>query len=303
MKNQKHLLLCLVLLACSLGALAQAALFPKDDFIPGWKSGETRTYSGEQELSTYIDGGAVVYTDFYFEGLAVQEYQNQIGGHLTIEIYKFSYPEDACGVNNQDTVGTFIDLGQDGRATDYAAHFWKDNLYVRAFMWEMERTTEGVALFAAREVEKKIKDLGKLPPWLDSLYNIGQQVCFLRKNSALKRIAGNVLPDSIEIPDKSGAAWVRSFSADLASCLVVNCPNQKAADSLFVRLGAFLRTSSTGVVFSDRMGFGRRSDGKAQALEKIDRFVFWVPYGRDEEVGSNILDLVRKTLINKEKKP
>jgi hypothetical protein len=298
----KTLTLLTAALALALNTPSHADFFPKSNFIRGWKAGETRVYDDGKELSAYTEGGSARYTDFQFDGLAVQEYENaKIGGHLTVEIYKFVTPEDAFGVFLQDTSRSVVALGQGGRTDEYAAHFWKDDLYVRAYVAETNQSTIGVALMAAKDVDKKIQDKGKLPEWLVKLRGVGISLYFVRNGKALKRLAKVALPDSVAIPEKNGAAWVYNSSADTSNCLVMACQDSGAAGTLFDVLWKSIKVTSQGVVLSNRMGFARCQDGKVQALEKLDRFVFWVPAGRDEESCSKGLDKIRNILSQEEK--
>ena len=109
MKNYKSLLLLTVLLlACSKSSVEKAKSVSPEDFlvkdneISGWsKAGTYWTAATAGDLSTYINGAAVIYTSRGFVEGAEQEYQGTIlGGSVSVHVQIFDQglPENADAV-------------------------------------------------------------------------------------------------------------------------------------------------------------------------------------------------------------
>ncbi|OIP40480.1 hypothetical protein AUJ95_04515 [Candidatus Desantisbacteria bacterium CG2_30_40_21] len=94
--------------------------------------GKLYCYEGD-ELLKYLDGEAEKYLAYKIKSLSVQEYQNDSGITLTIEIYNMSNLQDAFGIYslNRNPEARFVDLGNEGIITSYMVEFWKANFYVK----------------------------------------------------------------------------------------------------------------------------------------------------------------------------
>ncbi|MFH1097953.1 MAG: DUF6599 family protein [Candidatus Desantisbacteria bacterium] len=94
--------------------------------------GKLYCYEGD-ELLKHLDGAAEKYSAYKIKSLSVQEYQNDSGITLTIEIYNMSSTQDAFGIYSlaRNPEAKFVDLGNEGIITSYMVEFWKANFYVK----------------------------------------------------------------------------------------------------------------------------------------------------------------------------
>ncbi|MBI4753610.1 hypothetical protein HY793_04485 [Candidatus Desantisbacteria bacterium] len=87
----------------------------------------------DDELLKHLDGTAEKYLAYKIKSLSVQEYQNDSGITLTVEIYNMLSPQDAFGIYSLDRnpEARFVELGNEGIITSYRVEFWKANFYVK----------------------------------------------------------------------------------------------------------------------------------------------------------------------------
>ena len=138
---------------------------PGDDAAPGWtKDGEPQEYEGE-ELYAYIDGGAEIYQEYGFRRVILQDYKNDKGRSVSLEIFEMGTPAAAFGMftfkrsGNGKTGG----LGAGAELEAYYLNFWKGRFLVTLTGFDEGPETIGGILAVGRAVDALIRDGGAAP--------------------------------------------------------------------------------------------------------------------------------------------
>lgn len=130
-----------------------------------WKKKDvSRQYEGE-DLFLYIDGGAEIYNEYGFERVIVQEYINENGKSVSLEIFEMSSPESAFGIYTfkVSPQGRKLSVGDQCLLEDYYLNFWKGKFLVTLTGFdEDEETIQGLREIA-HAVDSKIKNTGDIP--------------------------------------------------------------------------------------------------------------------------------------------
>ena len=142
-----------------------AAVLPTDGDIKGWtKQRSMQQYAGEN-LYEYIDGGAEIYHEYGFVQVVVQDYINDEGKSISVEIFEMASPASAYGMYTfkTNTKGKWILIGKDAQLADYYMNFWKGPFLVTLTGFdETEETWEGL-LTIAKNIDSKIPPTGEKP--------------------------------------------------------------------------------------------------------------------------------------------
>jgi len=138
---------------------------PGDDAAPGWtKDGEPQEYEGE-DLYTYIDGGAEIYQEYGFRRVILQDYKNDKGRSVSLELFEMETPAAAFGMftfkrsGNGKTVG----LGAGAELEAYYLNLWKGRFLVTLTGFDEGPETIGGILAVGRAVDSLIRDGGDAP--------------------------------------------------------------------------------------------------------------------------------------------
>jgi len=148
-------------------SLEPANLLPEDDDIQGWRrSGEVRTASDPDELYSYIDGEAVLYTDHGFESYASQLYTGPGGVELEVAVYDQGSPEDARALYEDPRVvpspsRALEDIGDVARVDEgglfhYGVEFVKGRFFVRVTVQDKTEDGLNTALLFAIRIDRSI---------------------------------------------------------------------------------------------------------------------------------------------------
>lgn len=278
---------------------AETGSFPKNDFSPGWKAEPVERYTTPDDLFLYMDGGAELYLEYRFVELQEREYATTAGretptsGHLSVEIYQFATPEDACGMFSLDSSGTAVDLGQGGRTTGILTRFWKGSRYVRAFVWEARPEFAGVAEAAARTVAEAIDETGDLPDWLQTLGAAGLNPIFVRGRIALRQLASATTINDIPVERRAGAAWLPPSETLAVGCLALRHETESKSIQAFRRIWEQMIAEGGNAALAGQRGMIRKSDDFVAGVERVGNMVFWVPSAADEDECAETLDKVK----------
>lgn len=138
---------------------------PRDEAAPGWaKDGKPQEYEGE-DLYAYIDGGAEIYQEYGFSRVILQDYKNDKGRLVSLEIFEMGTPAAAFGMftfkrsGNGKTVG----LGAGAELEAYYLNFWKGRFLVTLTGFDEGPETIGGILAVGRAVDALIRDGGAAP--------------------------------------------------------------------------------------------------------------------------------------------
>ncbi len=147
----------------SQGTLAK--VLPEAGDAEGWiKHRPMQHYAGDA-LYEYIDGGAEIYHEYGFVQAAVQDYVNEKGKSVSVEVFEMASPASAYGMYTFKTnsKGKWISVGTDAQLADYYMNFWKGAFLVTLTGFdETEETQEGLLLIA-KSVVSKIPSGGEKP--------------------------------------------------------------------------------------------------------------------------------------------
>jgi len=149
--------------AASQSPLAEA--LPKDGEVAGWvKHRSMQHYEGE-DLYEYIDGGAEIYHEYGFMQVFVQDYVNEAGKSISVEIFEMTSPASAFGMYTFKTNARDkkIRIGTDGQLADYYMNFWKGSILVTLTGFDdTEKTRNGLQDIAIK-IDLKIPAGGDRP--------------------------------------------------------------------------------------------------------------------------------------------
>lgn len=125
-------LFVVILLGCSsTEEPTQTNIFPKIGAISGWTpTGEMRTFDSEN-LFDLVNGQAESFFVLGFEQVQVQDYENDGGIRLGVEVWQLASPADAYGVYSTAIVGDPVAIGNDGDSNPgRRLAFWQDRYFV-----------------------------------------------------------------------------------------------------------------------------------------------------------------------------
>jgi hypothetical protein len=161
------------------------SLLPDPSGLRGWAvDGDHQLFEGE-DLFIYIDGGAEIYLEYGFARVIVQDYRNDAGSRLSLEIFEMQSPESAYGMFTfkRRPRGEPLALGDDGQLADYYLNFRRGRfLATITSLDQVEAAREGL-LAIARAVDSHIQDTSARPSLVDVLPEedlLGQSIKFFR---------------------------------------------------------------------------------------------------------------------------
>lgn len=139
-------------------------------YLPGEEIGEWQRQDASQEyeredLFLYINGGAEIYHEYGFKRVIVQDYYNENGKSLSLEIFEMSSPESAFGIYTFKTSphGKKLAVGKLGRLEDYYLNFWKGNFLVTITGFDEDEETIRGLEDLAYAVDAKLNNGGIIP--------------------------------------------------------------------------------------------------------------------------------------------
>jgi len=138
---------------------------PGDGEAAGWaKHRSMQRYEGEA-LYEYIDGGAEIYHEYGFEQVVVQDYVNETGKNVSVEIFLMTSPSGAYGMYTfkTDSKGRWIRIGTDTQLADYYLNFWKGSYLVTLTGFDDSEETRQGLINIARRVDSHIREEGEKP--------------------------------------------------------------------------------------------------------------------------------------------
>jgi hypothetical protein len=164
---QKIILFILLVLPQMVGA-SQGTLtkaLPKDGDVEGWIRHRPQQHYAGEDLYEYINGGAEIYHEYGFVRVVIQDYVDNTGKSISVEIYELVSPASAYGMYTFKTnsKGDWISVGSDAQLADYYMNFWKGSFLITLTGFdETERTRQGL-LAIAKAVSSKMPNGGEKP--------------------------------------------------------------------------------------------------------------------------------------------
>jgi len=128
------------------------------------KLGEPMTFSPET-LYDYINGAAEIYLQYNFQELVVQEYENDAGAFVTIEIYRHDTPLNTFGIYSQERYfeGTFLKIGAQGYYENGILSFFKGRYYVKLSSYGLGEKEESMLISLAKTLDGQLDGDTALP--------------------------------------------------------------------------------------------------------------------------------------------
>jgi hypothetical protein len=120
---------------------------PKDGDVEGWTKHRTLQHYAGEDLYEYINGGAEIYHEYGFVQVVVQDYVNDSGKSVSVEIFEMVSPSSAYGMYTfkTDSKGKRILVGSEAQLADYYMNFWKGPFLVTLTGFdETEETRQGL---------------------------------------------------------------------------------------------------------------------------------------------------------------
>ena len=209
-----------------------AEFFPRSGDVPGWRpSGETQTYNREN-LFDYMDGEAEMYFVYGFQEMRMQEYANQEGTPVRVEIYRLDTGENAYGLFTFYRAGRFLEVGNEGDlALGGRLCFWQDRYFVRVFPIKnvKEATLQAFAQHVVGELPTggtPPKLVSKLPP--EKL--VPRSECFFHEKLVLDNIIWTVNENVLNLSSQTDAlAATYDYGGVKVRLLIVAYPEAEAA--------------------------------------------------------------------------
>jgi hypothetical protein len=161
---------------------------PRAGEIEEWQPvGSPRKFVGE-DLYDLINGGAAIFYEYGFKQVITQEFVNENGGSINLEIYEMANAASAYGIYSfrMNGDGEEIGVGTDAMLEDYYLTFWKGNFLVTLTAYDSDQETLNGLLAIAEAVGAKIKEKGQKPRLVNMLP--GENL----KRSTVKYVKGNL---------------------------------------------------------------------------------------------------------------
>lgn len=167
-----------------------SAYLPKNQEADAWNSFGSPEKAVGEDLFLLINGGAEIYYEFGFQQAVMQEYQNENGKSINVEIFEMNEPACAYGIYTFKTSlkGKEFSIGNQALLEDYYLNFWKGNILVTLTGFDSKRETIDGLISLAKAIEVKITSKGQIPVLVDLLLdeNLTQHsIKYLKGNLAL----------------------------------------------------------------------------------------------------------------------
>jgi hypothetical protein len=137
--------------------------------VVAWKVPEAPQDYFPEILFEYINGAAEIYLSYDFKELTVGQYEKgDTNASLIIEIYDMGNEINSFGIYSAERFpdSQFISLGNQGYLEEETLNFIVGKYYIKLLCFDSgEDSTDFLKLFS-KEVVKRVKDKGNLPPAL-----------------------------------------------------------------------------------------------------------------------------------------
>lgn len=165
-----------------------SSYLPKKGEIGAWQPiGAPEKAIGE-DLFLLINGGAEIYQEYGFRQVVMQQYQNDKGKSINLEVYEMNDPASAFGIYTfkSSAEGRELPFGDGALLEEYYLNLWKGNFLVTLTGFDSDQQTIDGLIAIARAIDLKIKISGEKP----ALANLLPEQNL--KKSAIKYLKGNL---------------------------------------------------------------------------------------------------------------
>ncbi len=167
---------------------------PSTGEVEEWKTvGTPLTFVGES-LYAYINGGAVIYYEYGFKQVIIQQYAHPDGRTITLEIFEMTSSASAYGVYTFKTRGDSqtVVLGSEAMLGDYYVNFWKSKFVVTLTASDSTEETFNHMLALAQIVDTKIEQKAVRPSLVDLMPRElaeSTSIVYVKGNTALASVS------------------------------------------------------------------------------------------------------------------
>ncbi|MBN1884267.1 MAG: hypothetical protein JW876_01925 [Candidatus Krumholzibacteriota bacterium] len=144
-------------------------LLPQAGEIAGWATDGEPLFYGPEDLWEYIDGSAENFLSYEFEAVAAQEYRDDAGRSIKVEIYRHASPLMAYGIFTQfrSPDADVLEIGDDAFGDAYSLHLLRGRCYVKIDAYDgSPESAAGMRAFAGA-IAARIDGAGAPPAALD----------------------------------------------------------------------------------------------------------------------------------------
>lgn len=205
-----------------------------------WRqSGETRIFGG-LALSDYINGGSEAYYAYGFREVAAQDFEDDSGARLTVEIYEMDRPENAFGIYSTDSAGERWQIGADASYGSGLLRFWKGRFFVRILCYPPDEEIEKIIRETGKKIADAIQDESARPDMFLSFVPEGadpDSVCYFHRQTSLNNIRFISDENLLRLGDEVDAiTWEERVPAEVEARLrliVLRYPSNADAESAY----------------------------------------------------------------------
>jgi hypothetical protein len=235
---------------------------PGEEELAGWtREGEPQGFEGE-DLFTYIDGGAEIYFEYGFERVIVQDYRNEAGSRLSLEIFEMDSPDSAYGIYTFKTSrhGESFPLGDECQLADYYLNLRKGPYLVTITGLDLRADAKESLLLLARTIEPRIGPSTAPPILVSRLPAEGlesQSIKYFMGPLALYNSYPFHRKDIFAFSAGVKGEYVRGYSL-----YIFEYPDGASARRRFAEAGRSFEQSDRYAGFAEEPGFFRAEDDK-----------------------------------------
>jgi hypothetical protein len=305
--------LCLSLLCPALSGRAGTqlkdspllALLPDGPELRGWaKDGDPQFFEGK-DLFIYIDGGAEIYFEYGFRRVIVQDYRNDAGSRLSIEIFEMESTDSAYGMFTfkRSPRGEAVALGDECQLADYYLNLCKGRYLVTITSLDQEAAAKEGLAGLARLVEKKLSERGQSPGLISLLPEGDQQpqsIRFFKGPLALYNSYPFFREDVLAF--QSG---IKGEYANGCSLFLFEYGAHEAADRRFIeaRRKASAEPKYRNIEWDGELLKAQDERGRTILAKVSGRYIVLVLAGSPPETAERLLARAEKRLAAKKEEP
>ena len=140
-------------------------VLPANGEVRGWIKHRPMQHFAGDALYEYINGGAEIYREYGFVRVVVQDYINDEGKSVSVELFQMASPESAYGMYTSKTglEGKKVSVGNGGQLADYYMNFWKGSMLVTLTGFDETQETRTALGDIAECIDSKIPAGGDKP--------------------------------------------------------------------------------------------------------------------------------------------
>ena len=251
------------------------AVLPAAADLKGWApSARAEVYQGEA-LYEYIDGGAEIYQEYGFREVAVQDYKNQAGHTVSLEVYLMVSPAAAYGIYTFKTTGEGRAPGWggvEGEIEAYYLNLWRGSFLVTITGLDESPETLAGLMALGQVMAAKLSGSVERPVFVEGLPRAGLKpgsTKYFRGRLGLNNV--RVLFSGRAFPFPEG---VRGLYDDGAELFIFAYGSSAEATAAMALIQAAARSDERGRDFQLEVeGFTVRDESDALASGLAGRFI------------------------------